>query len=1804
MIKTLVRSRTLVCVCAAMASLGGGSSSLLAGSPYLQTSETDLDALRASRVVPLPAVTATHILGLDALKPAWTNMPGLSIRKDYFGAGNDGLVFVGNDCIVSGRAAYWKLDAVESGRYWVGLWVESGNAGLGTESAPECSRTPAYLNGWPIRFKTVSDPVQVASNRWVAELQTGISIALKAGDELAFSPMWGNGQFLRLVLYRQEPVCGRTPAGQTYGAKFGGLRLRVVAEPQFIGSGEDGAEHEARIQIANPLPYAVDVEIDWTLADYFGKPVAAAVEPAHIAPHATVVISRRFVAQGDAQAYQLDVRTRPAQGFQVPVPRPVEMLELNDFTRVALLPALPGPLEAWNHVRMEMKNDRTGDRMWVSLNGEWQRGDLNGRRVPEAVPPTIAYVPCRIPESSFHTALPKDVFGRWYRKSFRVPDGMRGKNLVLDIGYAKCEGTIFVNGQRVGYGVGGELPLRTDITRAVKQDADNEIVICIRGGIALVGPDFVDRFDPENWSEREGKREVYGSGTAGAFLGPVALRTMPAVRARQILVLPDVANGKLRILTRVENQSAEPRTLELRYRAEQRGRVVASAGIPTRRVDLKPGEMREVEAVGSGRGLAEYTSVTPVLGKLVVEVVENGKVLDELGQRFGYRTVAIRGERIFLNGRPMNFLGSGPFFMLQDAMERESGTDISRCFGPDPVQDGAEACDEVGRFHYLNVGEGSGQPWEKLRSDKFWKSAADTAIELQWEEGSRPGAILWNIWNESYHYAVYATGIEGRDLLAQRLYSVAKALRPVVTPDYWVMSDGDEELGGLLPFCSFHYLNHGGGLAAGYWRNPSHGGYAGLQPGKDSVTAYWPDSFYMTGAARPPKKGTIITGPTPDWAYGSTAAGDTETFWYTGIINGLGNCKYLGDTVALGTAARYTSRGWAWEKTALDAYRDVEMAFIGGLYWHGFQNMIVQDVTFSMPQQEVRHFAGTRFERRVNIHDDDYAPGSLEFSWELRSPQGQVLDSGKQRMQSSTAYLKRTQVAFDVPRVERRTRLTLDMQLRKNGRLRTHEERIVEAWPVPAKAAGAAQPIALFDPSGRARPVLEKLGQSVKVVSALTPAGIADSRVLVVGPDCAASEMPAERKTLLDFMSQGGRILILQQQEAGFLPVDTYFENRLYSSQGFVRTGDHPVMKGLQDLDFQVWNPGHLMARGAYRKPPTGNVLTLVDCGQDGSMAWTPLFEVFAGSGSMVVCQLPMLTALDSEPMCAELWGRLLAYLAQPVYRQADRRLAVLDGASAPVLARLKQIRADHDVIGAPDARHPVTLLEMNQADLGSRTEAISAYVKNGGTLILHRVRPEHQAWLTALIGRPVEVGIQPYRGWVDRQILDRRTGLVEGLNNLDFYWRRVVEGESGDSSSQVSAGVKEGRGQVEYVVRVAEAADYLFPGGLVEVPVGQGRVIVDQVKWETSEDGLGCGSAKRIVATMLTNLGIIQRPPVPRAVLPRNVKYVPIDLSAVANRGLVDKVSGDGEGWLEWGPGADLSAFPTGDITLGGVPFSVPTGDKNAIMLRVSPDSVKALAGYPARVTIPVNASKVAGLWFLHTGGWAYGDAPFGFREIRYADGSREIITLNGANMADWNYGRDQFPDEEGTTTTVAWKGSNQVYACTRVYKTLWVNPHPGKDIKEVVLSTEGLPQKQWRVIPHLGLTVAVLTEGTATRDPVRAASLLKAAEVLAADGRPKDAVASLEAAVTADDQNISAWQTWVTLLIKDGNATAVRNVCERWMAAMPASYVACNVLADYLDKQGQTEEALRLYRRSLDIEWNQPPALQAIQRLEKKKR
>ncbi len=408
-------------------------------------------------------------------------------------------------------------------------------------------------------------------------------------------------------------------------------------------------------------------------------------------------------------------------------------------------------------------------------------------------------------------------------------------------------------------------------------------------------------------------------------------------------------------------------------------------------------------------------------------------------------------------------------------------------------------------------------------------------------------------------------------------------------------------------------------------------------------------------------------------------------------------------------------------------------------------------------------------------------------------------------------------------------------------------------------------------------------------------------------------------------------------------------------------------------------------------------------------------------------------------------------------------------------------------------------------------------------------------------------------------------------------------------------------------MVKVQDAADYLFPGGWVEVPMAKGRIVIDQVKWELPErDKNDYGSPMRVASMLLGNLGVVQSPPAPKPALPKDVKLEPLNLDAVVNRGLVDQKSEDGIGWLDWGPAQDLRDFPTGDINLGGVPFHVTPGDKNCVVLRVNPVWVKSLAQYPMSVTIPLHRKNVAGFWFLHTGGWAGGLIPFGWREIHYADGTKETMALNNSNFADWNYGHDQFPTEEVTTTTVAWKGACKMYPVTRVYMTLWVNPHPEKEVDAVVLSVKDLPPSEQglRFLAHLAVTAAIMPNAAAApaqpaRDAKKSQAMLQEALALLQAKKDAQAAAKLEESLQADDQNAGAWTALAQSHEASDGVEAFKALCGRWFLAMPKNYQAHNILGKYLENKGKPDEALAEYRKSLALEWNQPPITEAVKRL-----
>ena len=443
---------------------------------------------------------------------------------------------------------------------------------------------------------------------------------------------------------------------------------------------------------------------------------------------------------------------------------------------------------------------------------------------------------------------------------------------------------------------------------------------------------------------------------------------------------------------------------------------------------------------------------------------------------------------------------------------------------------------------------------------------------------------------------------------------------------------------------------------------------------------------------------------------------------------------------------------------------------------------------------------------------------------------------------------------------------------------------------------------------------------------------------------------------------------------------------------------------------------------------------------------------------------------------------------------------------------------------------------------------------------------------------------------------------LLAGLNNVDFYWRSQIVSEAPDGTEQVSNGVQQKiRKQVEYVVSVEGEKDLLFPGGLLDIKVGNGRVVIDQLNWEVSEEDIVGGSPKRVISMLLTNLGVVQRPPNPKPTLPAGVAYEMIDITQQANTSTTDHKGGGSE-WCSWGPNADIRDMGTGKLNFQGIPFWVPEGKANAIVLRTN--CIDYLKTFPDSVTVPVGKDKVAGIYLLHTGGWSGGKASFGRREICYSDGTKEVLDMNETNMGDWNYGHDQFPDEEYTTTTVAWKGSCQQYPMTRVYKTLWVNPHPEKKIDKIVFTNAGLIPDQWRFVPHLALTLAMAPTGgpaVPVGDAAKAKALIAEASKLLDAKDTSGALQKLDAALAADPANTGAWEMLTRLRSATDDVRTFTGLCQRWMTADPKNYQPYNTLAGFLEGKGQKEEALKLYKRSLEIEWNQPPVGEAVRRLEK---
>jgi len=1019
-------------------------------------------------------------------------------------------------------------------------------------------------------------------------------------------------------------------------------------------------------------------------------------------------------------------------------------------------------------------------RQEASLNGAWQR-----QFVPElGAPPTGgAWEPCTVP------GYFEGVDGRrvWLRRSFDVPEAMRGLRIAIHFGGVKYNSRVFLNSRQVGGCFGGYEPFDADVTDAVRFGQPNELLVgcCDWTGVFAPGPFKLP--EGRNWDAvRSAPRDLVLSPIGGLFnlfgiWDDVTLRAHPAVFVQDLFIKPSVRRHELVVDYVVANESNADADVGLYAEVKDKDGVPVT--LPAR---IGDGSMFMIHSlrIPSGK-TAKATLTTPwpnprlwshadpyLYGlqtdllthkePIITNVVRPFTVADKLQTRFGFREFWTEGPDFYLNGVKIHLLATS-WWPPHSPMKREEiekqwkAIKAAGCVAfrthtqPWPALH-YDVADELG---LLMIPEGA--VWNdddayRVNDIAFWDNYAKHLHAMVDRDKNRPSVIMWSLENELTGGRVNDnTPFPKAQLM--RMGKLVKEWDPTRPITY--ESDGDP--GGVADVIGLHY------------------------PHEYPDYTCWPNEAFWMDKPIPGSGGG-----------GIFLNGQKEFLWrrnkplYIGEFLWVPSADPAPHTIFFGDEAykdyhlyQMKAKAEAW-KMAILAYRHYGVSGMcpwtvneGGpldatnpLY-QAHQEMY-QPIAAYCLDYDRSFFAGEQVARRVEVFNDSPRRVTTTLAWSLGAEDVQV-GRGKQEVQLEPGEHREVPIVLPMP--DARLSGDVDWALRlEGGGARFEQVRhygVFQRRSLPTLAVRAG----LFDPKGGTRRLLEAQGLRVEPVASLGQLG-ANLDLLVIGAKAfalaakeplAIGRIAPEREAITAFLERGGRVLVLEQDvypEGLFnLSLTSHCSTMTYRA----RPG-HPALRRLVYLDdLKFWRGDHLVTHNETPRPACGGAIPIVVSGSAAGLDHAPLLEIPVKRGCLVLSQLLLVGKFASEPAAARILGDLLEYLA--TYRSTRGRTAVLGG-SPEYLAHLRSLGLEFDVPKDPPRAPSAHSLVVFRGGIGDPAK-LREFVEQGGQALLHRLPPAALASLVPAFG--VNLTLQPYSGHVTRA--EGREPLLGAILREDLYW-------------------------------------------------------------------------------------------------------------------------------------------------------------------------------------------------------------------------------------------------------------------------------------------------------------------------------------------------------------------------------------------------------------------------------------------------
>lgn len=303
-------------------------------------------------------------------------------------------------------------------------------------------------------------------------------------------------------------------------------------------------------------------------------------------------------------------------------------------------------------------------------------------------------------------------------------------------------------------------------------------------------------------------------------------------------------------------------------------------------------------------------------------------------------------------------------------------------------------------------------------------------------------------------------------------------------------------------------------------------------------------------------------------------------------------------------------------------------------------------------------YAGEILEKSVMLFNDSPNKVCFQLDVSLSDSQNRTVLVEKRSVEAAPFEHKRFPVRISLPQTGSRAEWVLNATLSGPKTIRMQ-------FPIQVFARQAnpqtASPVYLWDPEGI---LAGKLSKRLKFQPWDPATRLPERGILIVGRGALAqiAGMPDWNAAV----ANGLNILFMEQH-----PASSPELMKTRTRRTFINAPAHPVFDGLADADFEFWKDAHsvapaktkdgaginwsdwgnrnMVASYAFRRPQHGNVLSLVVSGFD--LFQTPLLECRLENGSWIASQMEITERLGVDPVATRLFDNLVRYLDRPTRR-------------------------------------------------------------------------------------------------------------------------------------------------------------------------------------------------------------------------------------------------------------------------------------------------------------------------------------------------------------------------------------------------------------------------------------------------------------------------------------------------------------------------------------------------------------------------